>query len=244
MNMSYDCEKILLPEFPRTLHLPLEPNAAKDDKVASIADMKAFLALPLVVIEEKVDGANSGMRLHEGMPLIRNRSHVLNKAYVSRKTPAQIQFSAVWTWFYENMHKFATLESLLGFTPSVYGEWLYAKHAVGYNQLPDTWVAYDIYDAEKKQFLCPLISRELLTQAGFAVVPLIASGSFTPEEILKLRDGNSVFSNEVLREGIYLKGSDGSTMQGRYKMVAPHFKSDDNWNKKPLEKNKVIKKKS
>ena len=239
----YDLEKKLLPEFPRTMHLPLQPNATSDDKVATEAEMKAFLSLPVIVVEEKIDGANSGMRLHEGMPLIRNRSHILNKAYVSRKTPAQIQFSAIWTWFYENQHKFMALEEILGFVPSVYGEWLFACHSVGYSHLPDWWVAYDVYNAESGEFLCPLLAREALTEAGFSVVPLVASGSFTSAELLKLRDGDSVFAEGVPREGIYLKGSDTKVLQARYKMVAPHFKSDDDWNKKPLLRNGVIKKK-
>jgi hypothetical protein len=234
----YDLEKHLLPEFPRTMHLPIEPNATSDDKIASEDEMNAFLT-NLIVVEEKIDGANSGIRLHEGMPIIRNRSHILNKTYPKRKTPAQTQFSAVYTWFYENLAKFQQIEKSLGFVPSVYGEWMYAQHSVEYDLLPDLWIPYDIYNPDTQQFICPNKSREVLTEAGFHVAPLIQKGMLTPKELITLRDAQSQFSSHNKREGIYLKATDGEKIIGRYKMVAPWFKTNDNWIKLPLVRNKI-----
>lgn len=68
----------MIPEFPKTRHLH-----QVDDSI---------LLSDNLFIEEKVDGANCGMALIDGHPVIRNRTHVLNKGYVKKNTPAKIQF--------------------------------------------------------------------------------------------------------------------------------------------------------
>ena len=74
----YEIEKTILPEFPRTMHLPVEPNAQSDDKIASASDMDLFLASEISV-QEKIDGASMGISMYQGEPLVRNRSHILLK---------------------------------------------------------------------------------------------------------------------------------------------------------------------
>jgi len=239
----YDKEKILLPEFPRTMHLPIDPNATSDDKIASEKDLIELLNLDEVIIQEKIDGANSGFRLENDLPLIRNRTHILNKNYSAKKTPAQKQFKSAFTWFHENKDKFIELKKLLGWTPSVYGEWLYAKHTIFYDQLPDVFVAYDIYSVEDNEFICPKLSREVLQKAGFSVIPLISSGKITLDDLLNYRNGKSQFSSDQKREGIYIKTTDNIHMTSRYKMVAPWFKSHEDWNKTDLIRNRIARKK-
>lgn len=85
-----------LPEYPRTLHLPHNPNAARNDLIASSKDVAEIFSSDNVYIEEKIDGANCGMMLiddgkGESIPLIRNRSHILSKGY-NKGTPAKQQF--------------------------------------------------------------------------------------------------------------------------------------------------------
>lgn len=231
----YESEKLLLPEFPRTAHLPVEPNSGHDDIIASDSDMSQFLS-GNIYIEEKIDATNLGIALPGEYPVVRNRSHILRKGYDKRKTPAQIQYQRVWTWLYENMEKFTLLNRELGFTASVYGEWLYARHVVSYDQLPNLFIAYDIYDSNNRKFLPPEIARKYLSNAGFDIAPLISVGSYTVQDLIDIRDGESAFSTISPREGIYLKSEDGCH---RYKMVSPWFQSDDNWNKKELVKNIV-----
>jgi ATP-dependent RNA circularization protein (DNA/RNA ligase family) len=234
----YEAEKNILPEFPRTLHLPLEPNAQSDDKIASDSDMYNFLSKSIVV-QEKIDGASMGVSFYNGEPMVRNRSHILRKGYSARKTPAQQQFSRAWTWLYENCDKIKEVSELVGSQTSIFGEWLVARHTVAYDALPDWFVAYDIYDADAKKFLDPSLALEILETAGFATIKVIDTGIQTPTTLLAMRDGKSAYNNSE-REGIYLKSGDGQWCTGRYKMVAPWFKSDDNWNKKPLVKNACV----
>ena len=47
-------------KFPRTPHLCwLGKETPRDDKVLSKHDAESFLSSPLIIIQEKVDGANS-----------------------------------------------------------------------------------------------------------------------------------------------------------------------------------------
>lgn len=219
------------------MHLPLEPNAQSDDKIASAADMALFLAGEISV-QEKIDGASMGISIYNGEPLVRNRSHILRKGYSARKTPAQQQFSRVWTWLYENVDKINAVTKAVGGTVGIYGEWLFARHTIAYNELPDWFVAYDIYCSDERKFIDPTLALKLLNDAGFATIKVVHNGLCTTDTLLKLRDGESNYAQNQLREGVYLKSGDGQWCTGRYKMVAPWFRSDDNWNKQQLVKNK------
>jgi len=59
----FDKEKLILPEFPRTMHLPVEPNATSDDRIASVKDLEWLLTQDCQ-ITEKIDGANSGISIY------------------------------------------------------------------------------------------------------------------------------------------------------------------------------------
>lgn len=250
----YDIEKLLLPEFPRTKHLGIEPNATSDDMVASEEETQEFLQRGNFIVEEKLDGANCGMRLERGNAIIRNRTHILNKAYGNAKTPAKQQFASVWTWFYEHKKCFEALERLVGFTPSVYGEWLLARHTIEYTALPDWFIAFDIYNPQDKQFLEPVTARSALCMAGFRIphkieaiyddlpseLPLKERTPVEASKVLALRDGPSFYNPHTAREGIYLRGGFEEGGVYRYKMVAPWFTSDPDWVKQPLVKNKKV----
>jgi hypothetical protein len=232
----YDYENTLLPKFPRTQHLPVEPNATRDDLIAPLSSLSVLESYTLSV-EEKIDGANCGITIYNGEPLVRNRNHILNKGYGRKDTPAKNQYAPLWNWFYYNADRFYKLEKELGYMPSVYGEWLYARHTIEYDLLPEYFIAYDIYSPVEKTFLCTDVYRDLLTAAGFTVIPRLSVGPITVENLISFRDGTSVFSTHMQREGIYLKTMNKEGYMGeRYKMVRNHFITDDHWNNKSLVK--------
>jgi hypothetical protein len=235
-----DHKERVLPKFARTFHLPIEPNASRDDLIAPVSSLE-ILKDPTLVVEEKVDGANLGITIFKGEPVIRNRNYILNKGYGRKDTPAKKQYAPVWNWFYSNTHKFLALQELLGFMPSVYGEWLYARHTIVYDKLPDYFVAYDVYDPDMKVWLAPDFYREALTEVGFSVVPKLARGPVSQEELIMLRDERSEYSSTSQREGLYLKTSKPRDICGeRLKMVRNAFITDDHWNNKPLVANSLF----
>lgn len=237
--------KKVLPDFPRTSHLPYKAvfgvNLSSDDSIASPESSSViFTDLP-IFIEEKIDGANCGMCLYEGHPVIRNRSHILNKGYL-KDTPAKIQFRYAWNWFYDNKEKFEKLNELAGFEVGVYGEWLYALHGIRYDKLPSYFVAYDLFDWYPLKFIATSKARELLVAAGFSVPPLLHTGKVESwEQLETLCNEQSAFSTIDKREGLYVKisDSDGKYLADRYKMVRSDYVQGCNWDLRTITKNKL-----
>lgn len=237
--MKYESEKLILPSFPRTAHLPYKPNTDKTDCVATAAEVGVVFT-NTVAIEEKIDGSSVGMTWHNGHPLIRNRDHILNKGYV-KQTAAKKQFASVWTWFYENENKFKSLSDIGPY--SVYGEWCVAQHGIPYLNLPDWFIAYDIYNYEKDYFLSPPNARELLCSLGFKMPQLHLMGHFDGgyEELEQFANGISPYALGHKVEGIYLKVYDEKQITHRFKMVREDFVRGAFWDPKTLNKNQVTK---
>lgn len=232
--MNFTKEKAILPAFSRTPHLPYQPNATDDDPVAETSEATGVFTDP-VNVEEKLDGASVGMTLYEEHPLIRNRDHILRKGFM-KETAAKQQFRPIWNWFYENKHKF---EAILEFGPySVYGEWCLAKHGIDYSDLPDWFIAYDLYNFEKKIWVSPPQARAWLEEAGFTLPKLFHQGVFDGgyEELSAWASGPASWSSE-LTEGIYLKVYDKNEVVRRFKMVRPGFTRGIYWNPDTITKN-------
>jgi hypothetical protein len=212
-------EWTILPDYPRTCHLPWNPNATRDDLIASEEECRIIFESDRVQVTEKVDGANCGIA--KG-PIIRNRNHILSKGYAAR-TAAKKQFAPIWNWYYENAHLFDNLEGLAPNT-SVFGEWLLACHSVEYDRLSSFFMAYDLYDYASKQFVDPFEARYILVTAGFTVVPELHRGKVESHKQLEAMIRQpSQFSSTDMREGVYVKVGDGRWVTHRFKMVRQGF---------------------
>mgnify|MGYP002789410430 CR=1 FL=1 len=231
-------EKRILPEFPRTRHLPWKPNTVRGDLVASENEAAVIFENPHTYAQEKVDGANSGMALVNGEPIIRNRDYILRKGFM-KDTPAKKQFASIWGWFYDHRDNFEKLNDLLG-SVSVYGEWMVQIHGMKYESLPDWFLAFDVYDYEARQFVDPKLGMAALQKAGFSVVPTLRVGISSYEELENLANENSFFTNHP-REGVYVKVSDGKWQTDRFKMVRQGFVQGGLFDNKELQKNLLAK---
>ena len=226
----------LLPDYPRTRHLPWKPNASRDDLIATEREAAVIFESMQVTVEEKVDGANVGITRG---PVIRNRNHILHKGYHA-KTAAKLQFAPIWNWYYDHGPCFDRLEAIAG-PVSVYGEWLLALHSVAYDRLPDYLLAFDLYDPELAGFLDPLRARYYLEYAGFTTVPLLRVGRLgSYEELEHLVYQPSILSSTAQREGVYVKVSDGERVTHRFKMVRHGFIAGEHFSTRgKITKNKV-----
>lgn len=174
-------EKLDLFKFPRTRHLfdAGGSSVSRDDLVMDSGEEAVFYSSAgkrrqLVVMEEKVDGANLGISLGEDMKLrVQNRSH-----YVDSSTHRQ--FSTLDAWVEEHA---GALYQVLGSGDSVlFGEWLYAKHSVHYTRLPGYFLAFDIYDRAEGKFLSCRDRNRRLEGSGIPVVRLIAETTLSGRE--------------------------------------------------------------
>jgi len=235
----YAFQKKILPEYPRTLHLPHKPNADRTDVVATPEDAKVIFERPTCV-QEKIDGSNCGMALVDGEAIIRNREFILAKGFNNRKdTPAKQQFATVFTWFYENKKRFEKLNKIIP-NCSVFGEWMIAQHGLEYDLLPDWFVPYDLYDYETEHFINPVTATQALTEAGFVPVPLVYQGIIKSYDDLEaLCNAPSPFTTKGNREGVYLKVSDEWNVTHRFKMVRADFVRGALWSDEKITKNKL-----
>lgn len=226
--------KQILPDYPRTSHVPHRPNASADDLIASDKEIEIIFQSNNVFIEEKIDGSQCGMALYEGQPIIRNSTHILRKGY-SKDTPAKQQFVNVFNWFYKNKELFTKLGDY-----GVYGEWMVATHGIKYNNLPSHFMAFDLFDYHAKKFVETYLAKEILSAAGFSVTPLLHSGKIESlEQLETLTNQPSVLTNTENQEGIYIKVCDDRWVTHRFKMVRPDFVRGQFWDGKTLQKNLV-----
>jgi atypical dual specificity phosphatase len=236
MSRDFSEEKKILPEFPRTPHIPHKVNGDDSDLITGHEEF--FEAMKSrACIEEKIDGASCGMALFEDHPLIRNRDHILRKGYFKKGSAAKEQFGSVFSWFYEHKGQFLKLKECGPY--SVYGEWCVARHGIFYNRLPQWFIAYDIYDHDQKVWLQSDLTRAVLTVCGFSMPHLFESGYC----FRTTYDQLELWANEQSRwslekgEGIYVKIYDDKQVTARYKMVRESFVRGAYWNPKVVTKN-------
>ncbi|MEO9648925.1 MAG: RNA ligase family protein [Roseobacter sp.] len=226
-------------KYPRTRHVEgsrLQVGDMADDK--SLKD----LAGQHLIVEEKLDGANSAVSFDaDGSLLLQSRGHYLTGGGRER------HFAQFKTWAAAHAH---VLHPALGHRFVMYGEWMYAKHTVFYDQLPHFFMEFDVLDRETGAFLSTSARRKLLTGLPIMPVPVVYEGEIrsvhqlndltrpTPYKSKGWRDalnataersGNRLGMVEQqtedsdLAEGLYLKQEDAEDVRDRYKFVRADF---------------------
>lgn len=153
-------------KYPRTHHLEGSRLQSGDEDLASIP-FASIRGLHLA-IEEKIDGANCGIRFDEsGTMHLQSRGHFLTGGGREK------HFAMFKQWAYSLAPQ---LQSRLGSRYAVYGEWLYAKHTIFYDALPHYFLEFDILDLETDAFLATPERRALLEGLPIRSVPVLHEG--------------------------------------------------------------------
>ena len=246
-------------KYPRTVHLFNSGGTATTPDDLVLEDLSNFVSVVCqkgvgAVIEEKIDGANLGIRQcpHSGEILVQNRSHFISQG-------DHAQFSRIPEWIAE--HKDDLLSILQGGNRILYGEWVVARHSIPYQSLPGWFVAFDLYDKETGNFLSRRRFHSALKGSQIPVVPILhkcwsfdASKGFSDsrtknaslrKELLSLLESKSCFRNDGgTVEGIVLRVDDPRAMwmETKYKVVRPDFVrgcQGIHWSSRPIEKQTV-----
>jgi hypothetical protein len=145
-------------------------------------------------VEEKVDGANTGISFDAaGSLLLQSRGHFLTGG------PRERHFDLFKQW--ANVHRGA-LEQVLGSRYVMYGEWLYAKHTCFYDALPHYFMEFDLLDRETGEFLSTRRRRELLEGLPVVSVAVLWEGDAESLKALQARVGPSLFKTDRWREAL------------------------------------------
>jgi len=243
-------------KYPRTPHLEGSRLQPGDEDLSQIPF--EVIKDRYIVIEEKIDGANSAISFSEdGELLLQSRGHYLTGGYRERHYNLMKQWA--------NVHADAFFE-LLGTRYIMYGEWMYAKHTVYYDMLPHYFLEFDIYDRETGCFLDTAARHAMLKDQPVVSVPVLASGRFQGQkEVVKLLGKSNYISDrhiENLREisqqlkldadrqcretdasdtmeGLYIKVEANGEVVDRMKFVRPSFLqtvdiSETHWLDRPI----------
>ncbi len=223
--------KIQICKFPRTRHLINVGGATRDDLLVN--NKSNYFADGLdVQICEKVDGAQMGLSVDENFKVrAQNRSH-----YVTSQSHAQ--FKALDKWIY---HHQESLYQILDQDHILFGEWLYAKHSIAYDKLPDYFLAYDLYNKREGKFYNRDILEERLKGTNICLVREIYRGKIkTEKQILDMLQLPSRYASNQRVEGVYLKIFDGNYVKERSKIVRNDFLSgNEHWTRGGVEQNRV-----
>ncbi|MGC4047285.1 MAG: RNA ligase family protein [Armatimonas sp.] len=178
-------------KYPRTRHL--EGSGLQKDDDPDVASWVMLRGRTLVV-EEKLDGANTGISFSENGELrLQCRGHYLTGG----PTEAQFQLFKPWAqthcqWLWET----------LGTRYVLYGEWLYAKHTEFYDALPHYFHEFDVLDLETDTFLSTPRRHALLAGGPVVSVPVLQTAAFTKLTDLTRLVAYSVYKSESWGEAL------------------------------------------
>lgn len=216
--------------FPHTPHLAwLGHGLPRDDKVLPLNEVTNMLS-GVVLVEEKLDGANLGFSFD-----LDGRLHVQNRGQYL-KYPFSGQFSKLGHWL--DSHE-PLLRAHLDSSLIVFGEWCTARHSISYQKLPDWYLMFDVYDRNACKFWSTSRRNKLADKLGLKVVPQISKGKFKLNSIKNFAlTAKSEYSNELV-EGVVIRNDSELWCESRAKLVRPDFTQsiEEHWRKRVIEWN-------
>jgi hypothetical protein len=209
-------------KYPRTPHI-FGSKGTDDDKHLGEAESKDFIADKSLIVEEKIDGTNVGIHFStNGQLFLQCRGHLITEGM-------HPQYDLFKQWATVKRYE---LEKRLEDRFILFGEWVYARHSVHYQQLPHYFFEFDIYDKEIEAFLSLERRLAILEGAKIETVPVLHTGAVTRDELAELIGPSkfgSRFENPItkrtdnLMEGIYLRTEVAGVVTGRAKFVRVEF---------------------
>jgi len=249
-------------KYPRTRHIRGSRLQAGDEDLA--AEPIESLRGKYLVVEEKVDGANSGISFDSDTL----EMHLQSRGHYLAGGARERHFNLFKRW--ASTHESWLMEKLQD-RYIAYGEWMYAKHTEFYDRLPHYWMEFDVLDKRTGQFMSTAKRREFWKGCPIVGVPVLFEGKLNSIEELKALIRPSLYKGPTwkatleeaaraqnldfdrvqketdmqdLAEGVYLKVEiDGETVE-RYKFVRAAFvqqikDSDSHWLSRPIIENQL-----
>lgn len=225
--------KKMFRKYEKTYRIPISQVKVKGKHYLSHKEVSALLR-GNVVVEEKLDGANTGVVRHKKGFTLQKRGSLVGPS-------EHAQFNYFHSW--ANRYKYDQLMEIpVGYI--VYTELLYAVHYIHYDALPDYVIVIDVWNGRK--YLNRKEKDRFCEKHGLVPTPLVTEGHFNKDELFGLIPPVSAYGNQI--EGIMIKKYHRKNklyMKG--KLVLPDFVKAlhglQHWSRKPLERNKVKKEK-
>lgn len=204
-------------KYGRTYHLPISPGATSDDKVMLGLD---GLMTDDLVVTEKMDGENT--TIHRG------GSH-------ARSPDSRYHPSRDWLKGFA-----ARISPQLAEDERIVGENVYARHSVGYDELPSYFLGFGWIVGDEIQSWDATLSR--FGELGIAAVPTLFRGPYRPG----LFEGFAGSLDRTKQEGFVARiatafpEADMPLLMGKY-VRAGHVQEETHWMKAELVPNRLAK---
>jgi hypothetical protein len=217
--------------FPHTPHLAwLGTGKPRRDKVLDAGERAELLAAE-VTVEEKIDGANVGISVDaHGQVRVQNRGQYIQRG-------GHPQFGPLWPWLAAH----AELGEQLGTNLILFGEWCFAVHSVVYDQLPDWFLGFDVYDRQTETFWSTSRRDQLFERVSVTAVPELLRGQATLDELVELLTTSTSRVGTAGMEGLYVRRESADALVARAKLVRPEFvqQIDEHWSRRQLVANRL-----
>lgn len=197
------------PPYPRTPHLwPTTQHPSR--LVLSPVEAERWLHEP-VIVEEKLDGANVSLWWDDGVRVAsRGGLGSMDRAGQLGRLRAL------------TAERTETLRGLLADGWVLYAEWLWLRHGVAYDRLPDWLVALDLW--HPKRGFADVVTRDgRCAAAGVPLPPRLFDGVLGQRQTVLSLLAASHFSSTDPAEGLILRSRDGR----RCKVVTSGFSQRD-----------------
>lgn len=186
----------------------------------------------VVIVEEKLDGANLGLSLDaDGQLQAQNRGQYLAE-------PNSGQFSRLPDWLTQHGE---ALHAVIKPHLILFGEWCAARHSLDYAALPDWLLLFDVYDKSVGRFWSSSRRNKLANEAGLVTVPQVFYGKTSISELKRLVVTASSNYRSGPLEGLVIRRESSEWCEVRAKLVRPDFTQaiDTHWRKRSIEWNRI-----
>lgn len=208
--------RLVVPQIPVTGKYTLDKATAK------------ALLSGTVTITEKMDGANCGIYIADNGYYLQKRGGWMDGSHEQFKF-----FQNNWQWY--NQQKIFKLPK----NHVVYGELMRCTHSIYYDELPDYFLVFDIYDLKDGKYLSWGRVVDICDDAGLSTVPFLG---FTENpkinDVMKWMPKKSAYGQTC--EGIVIHNY---AKQLRGKVVKPEFiktlEESDHWANQEVRYNKL-----
>ncbi len=206
-------------KYPRTQHFSFSEGATSDDKI--ISDDHIFDGMD-IVITTKMDGENTTV--------------YPNGTFHARSMDSKHR--DYHSWLLAKIPRFSYK------IPEGYrlcGEYLYARHSIGYDDLPDYFMVFSIWN-EDNDCLSWSETKEWCNKIGVITVPELYVGPFDVDLVKKIAK-ETVAKGQ---EGIVVRNVNGFNASDFNKNIAKfvranHVQTDEHWTQQKIVPNGLVK---
>ena len=215
-------------KYPKTKRILVPQVNIKGKQFLSDAETKLLLGGKVQVFE-KIDGANTGVRRVGNYFKLQKRGSLVGQS-------EHFQFQYFFNWSNYNYDK------IMGIPEDhiLYGELMVCQHHIYYDQLPDWFIPFGLFDVKKSKFLSYEELKDLCDNIGLHTVPLLFEGHITKMELFDLIPKVSHFSSNKKAEGIVVQNYKHQLIG---KVVREEFvkelDEEDHWTNQPVRLNRI-----